>query len=72
MTRKDPFSLESKVEYGLTIDGEFYSEDKIRQMSYEETKHLCAFCDEIQLKKLWSMTPWDRARIYIDNILLNC
>lgn len=50
MAQKDPFSSKSKVEYGLTIDGEFYSEDKIRQMSFEETKHLCAFVMKSNLK----------------------
>lgn len=60
------------MEYGLTIDGIFYSEEKIRRMSFEQTKFLCAFCDESQLKTLYGITPWEKARIYIDNILSNC
>ena len=59
MTRKDPFSSKPKVEYGLTIDGEFYSEDKIRQMSFEETKHLCAFCDRLSARLPLNEIGWE-------------
>jgi len=69
---KDPFDTNSKIEYGLTIDGTFYSAEKIKKMPFEQIKFLCAFCDEYTLRKLYCFVASQRALVYIDNLLYNC
>lgn len=68
---KDPFGTRPEIENGITIDGEFFSEKKIQEMSFDQIKFLCAFCEEKELRRLRRLTLLERAVVYIDTILSN-